>query len=154
MPDFSAIVRSCQLIGVSCRLILTSRLCLTPTRRTGHRQTTISWRGRTCLIGCCGLVLTLAAPGTSRAETVRLDEFVQLAKQCAPHVAPETLAAVARTESGFDPLAIHDNTTALDHHPATRKAAIALATELAVVAHHSVDLGLMHISSASFPRLG
>ena len=99
-------------------------------------------------------MLTLAAFGTSRAETVRLDEFIQLAKQCAPHVAPETLAAVARTESGFDPLAIHDNTTALDHHPTTREAAIALATELAVIAHHSVDLGLMQINSANFPRLG
>lgn len=125
----------------------------TPTRRIGRHKTTISWRGRSRLIGC-GLVLTLAAPGTSRAEAVRLDEFVQLAKQCAPHVAPETLAAVARTESSFDPLAIHDNTTALDHHPATREAAIALATELAVVAHHSVDLGLMQINSANFPRLG
>lgn len=82
-----------------------------------------------------------------------MNEFVQLAKQCAPQVAPETLAAVARTESGFDPLAIHDNTTALDHHPTTREAAIALATELAVIAHHSVDLGLMQINSANLPGL-
>lgn len=127
--------------------------CPTLTRRTGRQPTTASRAHRSRLL-TYGLLLALAAPGAARAETVRLDEFLQLAKQCAPQVSPETLAAVARTESGFDPLAVHDNTTALEHHPTTREAAIALATKLAVAAHHSVDLGLMQINSANLPDLG
>ncbi len=85
---------------------------------------------------------------------VQLALFTQLATTCAPHVAVETLAAVARTESGFDAFAMHDNTTGRTFHPATREEAIALATELIVVDRHSVDLGLMQINSLNFPSLG
>lgn len=85
---------------------------------------------------------------------VELALFAQLAASCAPRVAVETLAAVARTESGFDTLAIHDNATGRSFKPATRAEAIALATELVAVQQHSVDLGLMQINSANFPRLG
>lgn len=85
---------------------------------------------------------------------VQLALFTQLAATCAPHVAVETLAAVARTESGFDAFAMHDNTTGRTFHPATREEAIALATELIVVDRHSVDLGLMQINSLNFPSLG
>lgn len=85
---------------------------------------------------------------------VQLALFTQLAASCAPHVAVETLAAVARTESGFDAFAMHDNTTGRTFHPATREEAIALATELIVVQRHSVDLGLMQINSLNFPSLG
>lgn len=69
-------------------------------------------------------------------------------------MAVETTAAVARTESGFDPLAIHDNATGRSFKPGTREEAIALATELVVVNRHSVDLGLMQINSANLARLG
>ena len=41
-----------------------------------------------------------------------------LAASCAPQVAAETIAAIAQTESGRDPLAIHDNSTRESHHPA------------------------------------
>ena len=85
---------------------------------------------------------------------VELALFAQLAASCAPRVAVETLAAVARTESGFDALAIHDNATGRSFKPATRVEAIGLATELVAVHRHSVDLGLMQINSANFPRLG
>ena len=85
---------------------------------------------------------------------VELALFAQLAARCAPQVAAETLAAVARTESSFDTLAIHDNATGRSFKPATRAEAIALATELVAVHRHSVDLGLMQINSANFPRLG
>lgn len=85
---------------------------------------------------------------------VGLALFAQLAARCAPHVAVETLAAVARTESGFDALILHDNTTVRSYHPATSGDAIALAVELVTVARHSVDLGLMQINGANLPRLG
>ena len=85
---------------------------------------------------------------------VQLALFTQLAATCAPHVAVETLAAVARTESSFDALAMHDNSTGRTFHPATREEAIGLATELIVVERHSVDLGLMQINSLNFPALG
>ena len=80
--------------------------------------------------------------------------FLQLAASCAPHVAPETLAAVARTESSFEELSIHDNTTRRTVSAASRAEAVALATEAVTTQRHSVDLGLMQINSANLPWLG
>ena len=85
---------------------------------------------------------------------VELAVFAQLAATCAPHVAVETLAAVARTESAFDAFTLHDNSTGRTYHPITRENAIALGVELATVGRHSVDFGLMQINGANFPRLG
>jgi type IV secretion system protein VirB1 len=76
-----------------------------------------------------------------------------LAASCAPAVAPGTLASIAGTESGFNTLAIHDNTTGRDLAAASRQAAIATARSL-IAAGHSVDLGLMQINSANLSRLG
>ncbi len=78
---------------------------------------------------------------------------LQLATACAPAVAPETIAAIARTESGFDPLSIGDNTTRRAYAPASRDDAVALASSL-LQQGHSVDLGLMQINSANLPGLG
>lgn len=72
-----------------------------------------------------------------------------LAHQCAPTIAPETLVSVAKTESGLNPLAIHDNTTGLSYAPASANEANAVATSLILSQHHSVDLGLMQINSAN-----
>lgn len=80
--------------------------------------------------------------------------FLQLAASCAPHVAPETLAAVARTESSFEELSIHDNTARRTVPAASRAEAVALATEAVTTQRHSVDLGLMQINSANLPWLG
>jgi Transglycosylase SLT domain. len=76
-----------------------------------------------------------------------------LAASCAPSVAPGTLASIAGTESGFNTLAIHDNTTGRDITAVSRLAAIAAARGL-ISAGHSVDLGLMQINSANLSRLG
>ncbi len=92
--------------------------------------------------------------GAASAAPLSLATFAQLAASCAPHVAVETLAAVARTESGFDVLTLHDNTTGRTYHSATREDAIASGVELATVSRHSVDLGLMQINSANLARLG
>ena len=100
--------------------------------------------------GAALVVLTtsgLAAP-------IPLLSFSRFASSCAPHVAVETLASVARTESGFDVLTLHDNSSGRTYHPSTRDDAIALGVELTTVDEHSVDFGLMQINSANFSTLG
>ena len=80
--------------------------------------------------------------------------FAGLAASCGASVHVDTLAAVARTESGFQTDAINDNTAKRRYSPGTREEAIAIATELVSVKGHSVDLGLMQINSANLPGLG
>jgi soluble lytic murein transglycosylase-like protein len=63
-----------------------------------------------------------------------------------PSVSPDVLISVAYTESGLDPLAIHDNATGAVLHPGTRGDAIALADQL-IASSHRPDLGLMQINS-------
>jgi type IV secretion system protein VirB1 len=72
-----------------------------------------------------------------------------LAHQCAAAIAPETILSIAETESGLNPLSIHDNATGHSYAPASANEAIAIATDLIVSQHHSVDLGLMQINSAN-----
>jgi type IV secretion system protein VirB1 len=80
--------------------------------------------------------------------------FTQLAASCGPTVHVDTLAVIARTESGFHTGAINDNTDKRRYLPRTREEAIAIATDLVTVKHHSVDLGLMQVNSANLPSLG
>jgi type IV secretion system protein VirB1 len=76
-----------------------------------------------------------------------------LAAACAPQVAPTTLAAIARTESGSDPFAIGDNTAHRTYHPAEAAGAVTLAAQLAAEGH-DLDLGLMQINQRNFGWLG
>jgi type IV secretion system protein VirB1 len=73
--------------------------------------------------------------------------------RCGPAIAPSTLASIARTESGFEPLSINDNTTRTNGSPATRDIAVQIASKL-LDAGHSVDIGIMQINSAKFAMLG
>ena len=56
--------------------------------------------------------------------------FLQIAAGCAPQIAPTTLAAIARTESRFNPWAIHDNTTGRSYWPRDKAEAVAIAAPL------------------------
>jgi type IV secretion system protein VirB1 len=80
--------------------------------------------------------------------------FTQLAASCAPSVHVDTLAAIARTESGFHVHAIHDNADGRSYLPARLEEAIAIATDLVSAKRHSVDVGLMQVNSANLSSLG
>lgn len=71
--------------------------------------------------------------------------FMSLAVSCAPQVAPETLAAIARAESSFNEFAIHDNTTRQSHAPTSKEEAVAITTRL-LAAGHSIDAGILQIN--------
>jgi type IV secretion system protein VirB1 len=80
--------------------------------------------------------------------------FLALAAHCAPQVAPETLLAVSRAESGLNPLAIGVNRGAL---PPAPPRSVAEASEVAarlLASGANIDLGLAQINSANLARLG
>jgi type IV secretion system protein VirB1 len=73
---------------------------------------------------------------------------------CATNVAPITLEAVIRVESGGDPLAVNVNHLAGPQpHPGTLAEAVATAQSY-VVRGYSVDLGLMQVNSRHLVALG
>jgi type IV secretion system protein VirB1 len=88
------------------------------------------------------------------SAALTLAAFLALAATCAPGIAPETLAAIARVESSFRAFAIGINGpgggTIL---PATRQEAIERAQAL-LHAGRSIDLGLMQINSRNLGWLG
>jgi type IV secretion system protein VirB1 len=79
--------------------------------------------------------------------------LAQLLNQCAPAVGPRTMSSIIAVESSGNPLAIHDNDDGRSYQPASRAAAVALASGL-IARGHSVDLGLAQINSANVERLG
>jgi type IV secretion system protein VirB1 len=72
-----------------------------------------------------------------------------LSINCAPAVAPTQIAAIAKTESGFQTLAIHDNTTGQSYQPSDKNSGVTLAQTL-LARGHSIDVGMMQINSANF----
>ena len=91
------------------------------------------WQPDNCVCGDGGMILEMAT-------------FLQLAAACAPQIAAQSLAAGARTESAFNTLNIHDNSTGKEYTPSSESEATALAYKL-VSAGHSVDLGVMQVNS-------
>ena len=108
---------------------------------------------RQAAIAAALIAATAAISPPAFADPLSVTEFGQLALRCGPSVAPSTLASIARTESGFEPLSIHDNTTGTSGAPATRDGALQIASKL-LEAGHSVDIGIMQINSANFPKVG
>lgn len=81
-------------------------------------------------------------------------EFLVLAQECAPTVAPQTMAAIVQTESRFNPLAIGVNGgTRLQRQPATKEEAVATAKAL-IKQGYNIDLGLGQVNSANLPKTG
>jgi type IV secretion system protein VirB1 len=80
--------------------------------------------------------------------------WADLAVECAPNVAPPTMMAIIRVESGGDPLALNVN------HAKVQPAIPKTAPEVAALAKEwisrgfTVDLGLAQINSANLPHLG
>jgi type IV secretion system protein VirB1 len=65
-----------------------------------------------------------------------------------PGMVPAFWPAVVRQESGYDPLALHDDTTSRAHYPASADAAEALAIRL-MAQGHSVGVGLSQLTASS-----
>lgn len=74
--------------------------------------------------------------------------------QCAPHVAPETIAAIIRVESGGNAFALGVNGPVKNRpRPQNSQQAASLARYFMNLGY-SVDLGLMQINSNNLPGLG
>ncbi|MFA1672782.1 type IV secretion system lytic transglycosylase VirB1 [Rhizobium mongolense] len=89
---------------------------------------------------------------SSEAAPLSFREVDRLARECAPSVDPTTLAAIAKVESGFDPLAAHDNTTGESLHWDDQTQARDSVKDR-LDAQHSIDVGLMQINTNNFPVL-
>jgi type IV secretion system protein VirB1 len=85
--------------------------------------------------------------------TLHVLALAALIRHCAPAVAPSTMAAIVRVESGGDPLAIGDNTTRRSYYPHDRASAESLARRL-LDAGHLLDLGIAQIDSINFAGFG
>jgi len=124
---------------------------MTLRRHRPPSQTRQPNRARTVIAAAFAAGIAISIPAWG--DLLSVSEFGQLALRCGPSVAPSTLASVARTESGFQPLSINDNTTGTSGVPTTRDIAIQIASKL-IEAGHSVDIGIMQINSGNFARLG
>jgi type IV secretion system protein VirB1 len=77
-----------------------------------------------------------------------------LAAQCAPNVAPETIAAIVRTESQGNELAINVNGLGRKVAPPVSTAQAVEIARFYVAKGYSVDLGLGQINSRNMTALG
>ena len=99
-----------------------------------------------------GAIIALA-PRAGLSAPLSAPRFAELARRCAPSISLAVLRAVARTESGFKPLALRDNTRGLMRTPQSLADAVDEARRW-LAAGDSVDLGLMQINAANLPSLG
>lgn len=79
-------------------------------------------------------------------------DFNALAAECAPWVAPQTMAAIVKTESQFKPFAININGGAkLERQPATKEEATVTAKWL-ISNNYNIDLGLGQVNSKNLTK--
>ncbi|RFU44218.1 lytic transglycosylase domain-containing protein [Paraburkholderia sp. DHOC27] len=84
---------------------------------------------------------------------IPLAAFLTLAQQCAPAVAPATMAAIVRVESGFNPYAIGVVHGGLLRQPASLDEAVATARALDA-AGWNYSVGLAQVNRSNWARLG
>jgi type IV secretion system protein VirB1 len=77
-----------------------------------------------------------------------------LAATCAAHVAPDTMLAVARVESGLDPLVIGVNGARPERLTSTTAAGAAATAERLIAAGRNIDLGLAQINARNLGPMG
>jgi len=80
-------------------------------------------------------------------------DFIALAQQCAPQVSPVTMAAIVRTESGFNPYAIGVIHGVLVRQPASLDEAVSTARALAA-GGWNFSAGLAQVNHANWPLYG
>jgi type IV secretion system protein VirB1 len=81
-------------------------------------------------------------------------DFIALSKMCAPNVSPETMAAIVKTESQFQPLAIGINGgTRLLRQPANKNEAV-ITSKWLIERGYNIDLGLGQVNSANLVKTG
>lgn len=83
-----------------------------------------------------------------------LATLLLLAPACGPNVAPSTLLAVARAESGFDPLAIGVTGSRPSRLTFPSRDAAAEAARRLVASGQNIDLGLAQINVRNLASLG
>jgi type IV secretion system protein VirB1 len=80
-------------------------------------------------------------------------DFIALAQQCAPEVSPVTMAAIVRTESGFDPYAIGVANGRLVRQPASLSEAVATAHALSATGWN-FSVGLAQVNRTNWHAYG
>lgn len=78
-------------------------------------------------------------------------EFIALAQQCAPTVAPQTMAAVASVESGYNPYAIGVVGGRLERQPGNSAEAVATARQLEADGWN-FSLGIAQVNRHNLPK--
>ncbi len=79
--------------------------------------------------------------------------FTTLVSQCAPEVAPTTMAAIVRVESRGNPLVMYDNNTGQEITPVNVSQAVAWL-RYAMAHGQRVDVGIAQVDTENFHRYG
>lgn len=79
--------------------------------------------------------------------------ILPIIQQCASQIAPVTMAAIVRVESGGDPLAMWDNTARRGYHPHALNQALVILRRL-MAAGHQVDVGIAQVDTENFREYG
>lgn len=80
-------------------------------------------------------------------------EFLALAQECAPTVAPQTMAAIVRVESSFNPYAIGVVGGRLQRQPTNAAEAVATANQLEAEGWN-FSMGLAQVNRHNLPKFG
>lgn len=115
-------------------------------------------RAMQCLrdVSCVLLAALALATGTGIAPAHAYPQaaaFDGLARTCAPNVDPSTLAALVRTESGFNPFAIGVVGGHLERQPVSLTEALATVRELEARGF-SYSVGLTQVNNRNFAKYG